>query len=165
MFDSLKRLLYSREDYIRLAGNDILQQLKQQSAFKGLSPESLISIDPSSGKYIITNSMEEAIITGLRQFGHSNFYCSRIDNPPGLHNRFSDTQLLQRGERVFHQLKNKKRLDDIASSSFIAIEPQQGRYVIGDSREDVIKKGLETFGYDRMYVRPIDDRLIPRLSF
>ncbi len=165
LLDTLRKRWYDREDYIRVAGDDLLQRLKRQGAFEGLSSDSFVSINPSSGEYIVTKSAGEAVGAGFRRWCHPDFYCSRINNPPGSHNKFSDSELLRRGEDALRRLKEERQLEDIAGSDLIAIEPVHGHYVMGGSWEETITRARETFGHDRVYVRPIDDRLIPSLGF
>ncbi len=162
MLDLLRRLWYDREDYIRLAGDDILQRLKQQGAFDGLSPESFVSIDPLSREHVISDSIANVIAAGRQQWGHMDFYCAPINSPPEPRHQLSSARVQRQGERILHRLRAEGQLEEIAGGSFIAIEPQQGHFVVGDSFGDVCRKGAEAWGHSRMYVRPIEDVHLPR---
>ena len=110
---------------------------------------------------MVGDSLADVIAAGRQQWGHMNFYCARVDSLPEPRYALSDSQIVRRGERVLHQLKEEGKLDDIAGGSFIAIEPQQGRYVVGDSVHTVYTEGERDWNNRRFYIRPIDDRMIP----
>lgn len=164
VLDFLRRLWYDKEDYIRLAGDEVLQRLKRQGAFQGLSPDTVVSIDPSSGEYLIQNSLAAAIATGRQQWGHMDFYCAPTNSPPEPRNALSSSQVQRRGERVLRRLREDGQLDDIAGAHFIVIEPQQGQYIIADSVDEVLRRGEEAWPGKKLYFRPIDDERLSHLG-
>lgn len=76
----------------------------------------------------------------------------------------TDKEILRRGEKTFSRLKEQGLLEDKLAEDYIAIEPRSGKYVFGNSHEEVIKGGIQEFGHPRFYVRPVDGKRIPVLS-